>query len=282
MNAIALLTFEPIERQIRFYKRFKDQAYDVFIVIDNNNYARRHSGVKLIKIDESICASEGFINLNPMITKRRQRSCSAWDKALYYFTKINNSYQNVWFIEDDVFVPAVQTIVKIDRKYGEADIISRGNTINETGELQDSYVWYKFIPRDRLPPPWACSMVCAVRLSRSLLQCVDTFLSSNKDFRSNEKELVGSYFFIEYLFHTLALHNKLKVIAADELSGVVFEKVWPHQDINKDFLYHPIKSPFLHELYRSKFIYIIYRIARILLPPTGLRQMISDRIHRRV
>jgi hypothetical protein len=282
MNAIALLTFEPTKRQIRFYKRFEDQGYDVFVVIDNNNYAPRHSGVKQIKIDESVCASAGFINLNMMITRRKQRSCSAWDKALYYFTKINNSYQNVWFIEDDVFVPAVQTIVKIDRKYGEADIISSANTINKTGEVQDSYAWYKFIPRARLPPPWAVSMVCAVRLSRSLLRSLDSFLSSNKDFRSNEKEMVGSYFFIEYLFHTLALHNNLKVIVADELSGVVFDKSWQYQNIKKDFLYHPLKSPFLHEVYRNKFIRITYQIARKLLLPAGLRRMVSDRLHRRV
>ena len=138
MNAIALLTFEPTENQIRFYTKFKHEGYDVFIVVDNNNYARRDSGsgVKLIKVDDFICVSEGFVNLNSALAMRTQRSCSAWDKALYYFTKVNGTYQNIWFIEDDVFVPAVQTIVNMDRKYGEADIISNANTINTTGELE--------------------------------------------------------------------------------------------------------------------------------------------------
>jgi hypothetical protein len=273
MNAIALLTFEPTENQIRFYTKFKHEGYDVFIVVDNNNYARRDSGIKLIQIDDSICVSEGFVNLNPTITMRTQRSCSAWDKALYYFTKVNGAYQNIWFIEDDVFVPAVQAIVNMDRKYEEADIISNANTINKTGELE-SWDWYKFIPPERLPLPWASSMVCAVRLSRSLLRCVDSFLSLNKDFKSNEKEMIGRYFFIEYIFHTLALHNKLKVIVADELSDVVLQRSWQPQDINDDFLYHPLKSLFLHEVYRTKFgRRILYPVAKTLLP-VGLRGMI--------
>src|SRR5262249_26824749 len=114
MNAIALLTFEPTEDQIRFYKKFKNEGYDVFIVVDNNNYAQKNSGVKLIRIDDVECASNGFVNLSPLITIKTQRNCIAWDKALYYFTRVNDSYRNVWFIEDDVFVPAVQTIVKMD------------------------------------------------------------------------------------------------------------------------------------------------------------------------
>jgi hypothetical protein len=276
MNAIALLTFEPTENQIRFYRRFKHEGYDVFIVVDNNNYARKDSGIKLIKIDDSLCASEGFVNLNPIITMKTQRSCSAWDKALYYFTKIDGAYQNIWFIEDDVFVPAVQTIVKMDRKYGEADIISNANTINKTGELE-SWYWYKFIPPERLPLPWASSMVCAVRLSRSLLRCVDSFLSLNKDFQSNEKEMVGSYLFIEYIFHTLALHNNLKVVVANELSGVVLHKSWQPQDINNDCLYHPLKTRFLHEVYRNTFARRMYHIAKM-LNPVGLRRMIVDTI----
>jgi len=33
----------------------------------------------------------------------------AWDRALYYFSVINKNYENIWFLEDDVFIYGEET-----------------------------------------------------------------------------------------------------------------------------------------------------------------------------
>ena len=38
---------------------------------------------------------------------------SAWDKALYYFSSVNTDYDNVWIVEEDVFVSLSETIPDI-------------------------------------------------------------------------------------------------------------------------------------------------------------------------
>jgi hypothetical protein len=58
-------------------------------------------------------------------------------------------------------------------------------------------------------------------------------------------------FYIEYIFHTVALHNQLSVIKARELSGVVFRKQWDVSEMNSGTIYHPLKDRDLHDRYRK-------------------------------
>ena len=92
-------------------------------------------------------------------------------KSFVFFCYRDASYDNVWFIEDDVFVPNHEIILTIDQKYEKADIISADNVVNRYGVVddQDGWPWWRLVPKNILPPPWAHSMVCAVRLSRNML-----------------------------------------------------------------------------------------------------------------
>ena len=262
MNAIAVLTRIPHSQTVEFYAGFTRLGYDVFVIVDDNNFKANHAGVYFVQIDDAECRKAGFFNFNPMIKKKDD--CSAWDKALYYFCRINTSHENVWFIEDDVFIPLHETIRKIDRRYGIADIISQNNEVNEHGILNDWY-WWKCIPRKQLPPPWAHSMVCAVRLSRKLMKELDYFISRNNNefrlakfakaffkFLKRKKDgLQINIFFIEYIFHTLALHNKLTVVVANELRGIQWRKEWDVSEMDVETLYHPVKDNKLHDFYRK-------------------------------
>lgn len=262
MDAIAVLTHTPHSELLEFYARFVCQGYDIFVVVDDNNFKAEHTEICFIQIDEAECRGKGFFNFNPMIKKKS--GCSAWDKALYYFCRINTSHDNVWFIEDDVFVPFPETLSKIDQKYGTLDIISSQNVVNELGVLND-WPWWKYVPEKLLPPPWAKSLVCAVRLSRRLLKVLDLFIHANNDklrwatigikfanfLRRRKEQFPGKLFFIEYIFHTLALHNQFSVVTAQELRGIKFRQQWDVSEMDVETLYHPVKDIDLHGYYRK-------------------------------
>src|SRR5262249_52607925 len=157
-----------------------------------------------------------------------------------------------------------------DRRYGAADIISADCFSNQEGDLGLSdWWWWRCVP-NLLPPPWARSMVCAIRVSRTLLDLVGAFVPRTRDALAREnaplfpltrlarrlknKRAFGEfkeyprYLFIEYVFHTLALHNGRTIVVAEELSGVH----WASHDLRvmqPDWLYHPVKDRASHEAY---------------------------------
>jgi hypothetical protein len=290
MNAIAVLTVTPSDGLLEFYSGFVTLGYRVFVFIDDNKFKFNNSavwaenaGVSLIQIEDDECRRAGFVDLtirvNPNVHERGGQSlasmrqagrgrCTAWEKALYYFCRRDLSPDYVWFIEDDCFVPNHEVISSIDRKYGEVDIISAENEVNRHGVIDDPGNWpfWRLVPKAILRPPWAHSMVCTVRLSRRMLTEFDSLIRSTKTklrftnaaiavgklaglFR--QRALWRKKFFVEYIFHTLALRNRLRAIKARELSGVVFHKKWHVSEMNPSTIYHPLKDRDLHGRYRK-------------------------------
>jgi hypothetical protein len=285
LNAIVLLTHVPTRESLEFYSGFTRLGYQVFVVIDDNDFKtniddrQAYPQINVIQIDDNECGGEGFVNFNPVVVKKS--GCSAWEKALYYICRQNNVNENVWFIEDDVFVPSYEAILKADRKYPVVDVLSAENEVNESGELGEWY-WWRSVPRS-FQPPWAKSMVCAVRLSREVLRAFDTLIKVNKRtlciedrharlvdalrqkaqhllrrsfliesaFSALASHFPRKLFFIEYTFNTLALHNKLSVVRAEVLSGVTWRKEWDVSEMNSSILYHPVKDIRLHTRYRK-------------------------------
>lgn len=242
-NAVVLLTVQPNKGQVDFFRQIEREDLDLFVLADDNTVdGAMYEGVRLIQIDDRLCNENGFRRFNPVIQKPFE--CSAWDKALYYFSSVDTRYDNVWIIEEDVFISTPDTIPTLDRKYGEADIISAAHNVNETGEL-DSWHWWKHVPVEALPLPWAWSMVCGVRLSRAMLQAI-------KGFVARKEAQDAGCLNIEFVFHTLALHQGLKVAIAEELKGVVWRKDWSTQELLGDGLYHPIKDVERHALIRKE------------------------------
>jgi hypothetical protein len=233
MIAIALLTLNPKRELIEFYKNISTNNYDFYCIVDNNNINKSliNDNVNFIQIDDHFCARNGFHGFNPVIRKRNAPLVSAWDKAIFYFCRLNRSYEHIWFVEDDVFVPDFNLFQTTDSRYQNTDLLSSKIEVNVTGELK-SWVWWKMASHSNIPLPWAKSMVCAFRVSKILLQLLDQHVSKNKN----------KYKFIEYIFHTLALHNELTVKEADSLSGIVYRRDWVKEDLNFNTFYHPVKS----------------------------------------
>jgi glycosyltransferase involved in cell wall biosynthesis len=275
-TAIVLLTNQPYEPQISFYAGLASSDYEIFVVVDDNaaELPSPASDVHYVRIDDRECRPLGFENLNPMISKWKPGKCSAWEKAIYYFSHVETRHDHVWFIEDDVLVTSPSAIQRIDSRYGAVDVISAEYFANHDGDLrQDDWWWWRCIPT-LLPLPWARSMVCAVRVSRPVLNLVGEFVPRTKAALAREnapilpfsrfarklrhKRALGQfmdfprYLFIEYIFHTLALHNNATIVVAEELSGVCWVKPHSVDDMLPDRLYHPLKDRASHESFREQ------------------------------
>jgi hypothetical protein len=238
--AIALLTVQPNKIWLDFLLTFIND-YDVYIFIDDNNFnitefKNNYSNLNFIQIDNHEATINGYSNSSYII----KTDPISWDKALYYFTLVNKNYDNVWFIEDDVFIHSVKNILKLDNKYTKTDLIVKSNNINPDGKSSNWNHWNQV--NNTLSLPWSMSMVCICRLSKELLIKINDFTKIHKKLN-----------FIEFLFNTLAIHNNLTIDNPTEFEPVIFRKNWDIDHINVEQLYHPIKNINHHEYIRKNY-----------------------------
>ena len=224
--AIVFLTITPSEYLINVANSLERLNYTIFICADSNIYTsdNKTKNIHIIQYPNQECYKHGYKNSSFII---KPNGVIAWDKALYHFCVNDTSYDYVWFIEDDVFLPTNYVISDIDTKYPSADVLSSAETINTNGELH----WHWKQASGNIPLPWMKALVCAVRLSKSVLSLVNTYVKK-----------YNKLLFIELFFHTLALHNKLIIKDIPELSGIIYKKHWSFTDTRLDTLYHPIKD----------------------------------------
>jgi hypothetical protein len=281
-RAIALLCARPHPDLLEFFGTFRAHGFDVFCFIDDNRVRVTETNVRCIQIEDAECARRGFFSFCPDIKKVSK--CAAWDKALYYFCRMNTEYSFVWFLEEDVFIPSCDTLLAIDEKYGRADIISAPCVINNTGSTSGWY-WWKHVPGRILPPPWGKAMVCALRLGAPILRAVDCFvqqyalsmhltnivimLVNAMNSRVSDGMIIArlpsrrlgyylknqtrplKYPFIEFIFHTIALRDRKTIASARELETIVWKKEWDACEMDVDQLYHPVKKLDKHSIYRN-------------------------------
>jgi len=235
-NIICLLSVRPCIKTFNFYKSIKlNTQYDVYIVIDDNNYnIPECDDIKIIKIDNNECENNGF---KSAVLWLDNKACSR-DKALYYFTKEDIDYNYIWFVEEDVFIPSIYTIENIDKKYGSHDLLVRSHHI--IGERQTDWHWNHINSQIKINPPYACSMICAIRCSKAMLNSIKEYANEH-----------NNLFMDEALFNTLAVHNNLRVLNIPELSSIECNKVWDFFEIVNTNLYHPIRNIDIQYSYRN-------------------------------
>lgn len=251
MIIVCLLTFQPSTTWLEFLTTFLNfDKYKIFIMVDDIEFdieplESNWTEFVFLKTDGLLCTTSGLGIMNPVIPRSHTRP-SAWNKAVYHFTHVYLSYENIWFIEDDVFIPCSQSIADMDKKYIGYDLLTASHNINRIGSL-DGWQWWKEVPT-YLRPPWAHSMVAACRISKNLLIIVKDFALANKD--------KPSVLFIEFIFNTLSLQNNLKVKAASELANIIsnmaaLKSPFDFTALRKECLYHPVKDIMLHETLRK-------------------------------
>jgi hypothetical protein len=238
-NALCLITFKPNQKleYLHFLNSFTN--FDIYVVIDDNsvsydNLKDTFKNLKFIQIDNYLCLNSGFCNINYIALRK---NVSGWDKAIYYFSTNNLDYHNIWFFEDDVYFYSENTILQIDDKYKEEDILC--NSSYDEGKLNE-WLW-KHI-HISFPPPYYCGMMCALRLSKKYLNCICDYVNKNK-----------TLFFLEAFFPTIAKHYKLKIIENPiEFINITYRGSFSNdKKLNTNYLYHPMKSLELHSFFRN-------------------------------
>lgn len=236
MYAIVLLSVKPELKTIEFFTKLKNQNYDLYICIDDNDYIIPNYNkdyINIIKFNDEEPKSHGYYG---SVLYFPDRACSR-DKALYYFCEINKKYDYVWHIEEDVFIPSINTIKNIDLKYLFGDLLVNAHTPYDKDPHWPH--WGKIT--NKINKPWFCSLICSIRTSKKMLQVISDFVRLNK-----------FLLFDECLYNTLAMHNNLNIINPLELKYITWrDKFTKPEEMNNNNLYHPIKSIELQYKYRE-------------------------------
>lgn len=236
-GCIALIVKCPNICWLDFLRDFTQ--YDIYVIIDDESknyteiYAKDYPNIQFIQVSSEDCLKSGFIDTNFAINKL----ISGWDKALYYFAIKNTTYGKVWFIEDDVFFYKESTIINIDKKYKDADLLSN-EIIKNNKRNNREWLWSRIKINGDLP--YYKGMMCAVRMSRSLLSCIKVYATKNK-----------TLYFLEALFPTICSKHGLKGRSIEELQNIYYRHTFAVDDLNKNELFHPMKDITAHEKFRS-------------------------------
>jgi hypothetical protein len=242
-RAIALIVKEPTEIYLDFLATFV--SYDIYIIIDSDKsmlqFQKKYKMLNIIQFDEQLCVKYGYKNVNYIGIKKR---ISGWDKALLFFSVIiPNMYQQVWFIEDDVFFLEENVLTNLDKKYEGQDLLANCDFKSQTTNNINEFPWLWCLIDIKLDKPHYSGMMCITRMSKRLLQGIRWYATRYK-----------TLFFLEALFPTITKHFKLTHFGPEELTNVVFRRDFDEEtDVLKlkTHVFHPIKDINKHEELRN-------------------------------
>jgi len=208
--AFCLLCRRPSKSWLSFLDNLQSTTqYKVIVICDDNTYDSEeyNTSVRIIKYETDTVKSAYythacFASMGSFII--------AWDKAIYHFCEVEKEYDYVYFVEDDVFIPSIESIQNIQEKYTDDLLCHCDNGFFEK-DKGDINVWNWRHANGALNLPWYASMVCAIRVSNALLRSVQRHV-----------QLLRRIPFIEILWNTLAHQNKLSVRIIQEFEYIIY------------------------------------------------------------
>jgi hypothetical protein len=244
-RAIALIVKEPTEIYLDFLATFV--SYDVYIIIDSDksmlHFQKKYKMLNIIQFDEKLCLKYGYKNVNYIGIRKR---VSGWDKALLFFSVIiPNMYNQVWFIEDDVFFLEEKVLINLDEKYEDQDLLANCDFKSQRTNNIKEELWVWPLIDIKIANPHYCGMMCITRISKHLLQGIRWYATRYK-----------TLFFLEALFPTMTSHLGLTYFNPDELTSVTYNQEFNEEtDVSKikTYVFHPIKDINNHKELRNKY-----------------------------
>ena len=216
--------------------------FDVFVIIDDNSiyHGKSFQNVKLIQVPDEMCLTTGYCNSNISNNSTHiKKNPIALDKFLYFFCEKYVTYEFLWVFEDDVFIPDYTVLTSLQEKYYEYDLV----TPNNFKKVDKALDWHWRSVIEKHPAPYYYSMVCAMGVSRKMLNAVKEYVGIN-----------NSLFYCEVMFNTLAFHKELKVKDAIEFKSVVWIGRWELDEflLLPNNVFHPRKDIDNHENLRKE------------------------------
>jgi hypothetical protein len=259
-KALCIISRYPKIEWITFLSRFEN--YDVYIVADDNSsdYSsiyKDFSNIKILQFKEKECEDHGFAgSVNGTLRggpSANEKNVLGWDKAFYYFAKINNSHEYVWFLEDDVFIYDETSISKIDYQYINQDLLSTQIGQDLIGDNNLAYPsgwwWHKMYTLGNFKPEGMFYKCCAfhIRLSKNFIKKIEDYADEYK-----------TLFFVEAFIPITCMKNNLSFAHPREFmfsrASIELNENTKKIILNggEDYFFHPIKNVQEHEMYRKK------------------------------
>jgi len=216
-------------------------------MIDDNNFnvlnVNISSNIRLLQIPNQECIKYGYrntISLSP-----QWREVTSWDKALLYFGELQKNYSFVWLIEQDVFIPTIPAFYSLHQLYSNtSDLVVPHHTINLSGNTS---IWHWSKTIGKFIPPWSCSMVNVIGLSRRLLTAINEYVRWR-----------GEVPFHEFFFNTLAMQLNMNIVTPTELNTILYEANHNLFDVYRhpNNLLHPLKDLSKHNKWHELLVFL--------------------------
>lgn len=211
------------------------------VVIDSDDplprFATAFESVRVHQANAEMVRRAGYHGASFVLTPK---NVMAWEKALWLHKQGEFQASHVWIFEDDVLVPAPDTVQRIDAQYPSADLLTASH---EPETEESTWHWWKTLePVLVLGKPRFHSMGCARRVSARLLQAVHEWVREH-----------GILDFHEILFNTLAHQAGMDIVTPRELASIVYRRDWKDEEVSSDMLVHPVKDMTQQERIWSRF-----------------------------
>eukprot|EP01040_Poterioochromonas_malhamensis_P009798 gene9798-10642_t len=185
----------------------------------------------IIRIDKRHCLRHQYRHMNYM-----RGEVTAWDKSIYFLGEITPTYQLMWIFEEDVFIPTIDSFLKVhyDAVNRKSDVI--GSKVHTNYPNRTPWLWSEVPTFNKLKIqyPYYHGMACAIGFNYRIIQLFKTFINQ-----------VHQLDFLEAIFYTLPVKAKLTIYTAPELNNTVrWNKPWKCDYImnHTDLWFHPIKN----------------------------------------
>jgi len=245
-TAVVLLCREPHPVWLDFLDT--SSHYDVYVMIDwDTSPPTSYPSLQFLSVPDQECDEAGFKNLcSPCIWKKKDYPLTAWDKAMYYFCRRvpHHGYQHFWFVEEDVFFHSEETLRKVDTQFPDSDLLTQEyqRGINQDGKRKD-WMWNLIVPTIKdIDPPYYSTMICAARMSDTLLKKVGEYVCQHHEM-----------FFLEAFFPTLAHTHGLRHDEPPAMHTIIYRREWQDGELSETMsFYHPMKDILRHSQLRQR------------------------------
>lgn len=223
----------------RWMQQLPQRNVSVFFIVDSkdNNHlsnAYNNTNMFILSISDKISCAHGYCYMDMFTMQRFKRSANAWDKFMYFFSKVVSSFDFHWVIEADVFIPSLAAFDRVHNSYFEYGPNGPRYDLVSSPLKYDLHRWphREWAKLKGYQDPIAHNLMCAAGISKVLMQKIALYAAKYKQLP-----------YVEVVFSNLALFHNLAIINPPELKTINWKGPPPScVNIKKNLWFHPVKD----------------------------------------